>query len=147
MLKISFSRESVEGRFVPNPGFLEDVVFADPSSISASHSHEDDTLNDQGDDVNVDGAVESDSACVVRSENGSDSNCNLDDKTDVSEQVVTELGGLKVTEDISSADVHTGDQHSLSTEDVDMLLDRCLLQALHTTVKDKDLPMPGSTLW
>lgn len=139
--------ESVEGRFVPNPGFLEDVVFPDPSSISAPHSHEDGTLNDQSNDVNVDGTIESDSGCVVSSENGSDSNCNLDEKTDVSEQVATELGGLKVTEDISSADVHTVDQHSLSTEDVDMLLDRCLLQALHTTVKDKDLPMPGSTLW
>lgn len=139
--------ESVEGRFVPNPGFLEDVVFPDPSSILAPHSHEDGTLNDQSNDVNVDGTIESDSGCVVSSENGSDSNCNLDEKTDVSEQVATELGGLKVTEDISSADVHTVDQHSLSTEDVDMLLDRCLLQALHTTVKDKDLPMPGSTLW
>lgn len=139
--------ESVEGRFVPNPGFLEDVVFPDPSSILAPHSHEDGTLNDQSNDVNVDGTIESDSGCVVSSENGSDSNCNLDEKTDVSEQVATELGGLKLTEDISSADVHTVDQHSLSTEDVDMLLDRCLLQALHTTVKDKDLPMPGSTLW
>lgn len=139
--------ESVEGQFVPNPGFLDNVVFAHPSSILASHSHEGDTLNDQSNHVNVDGAVESDSGCVVRSENGSDSNCNLDDKTDVFEQVVTELGGLKVTEDISSADVHIVDQHSLSTEDVDMLLDKYLLQALHTTVKDKDLPMPGSTLW
>jgi len=132
---------------VPNAGFLEDVVFADPSSISASHSHEDETLNDQSNDVNVDGGVESVSGCAVRSENDSDSNCKLDGKTDVSEQVATELGGLKVSEDISAADVHTVDQHSLSTEDIDMLLDRCLLQALHTTVKDKDLPMPGSTLW
>ncbi|XP_021834521.1 eukaryotic translation initiation factor 2D-like [Prunus avium] len=52
-----------------------------------------------------------------------------------------------VTDD-GSADQSIGeDQHPLSTEDVDTLLEKCLLQALHTTVKDKDLPTPGSTLW
>ncbi len=35
----------------------------------------------------------------------------------------------------------------LTIEEMDALLDKCLLEALHVTVKDKDLPMPGSTLW
>jgi len=35
----------------------------------------------------------------------------------------------------------------LTTEEIDSLLDKCLLQALYTSIKEKDLPMPGSTLW
>ncbi|KAJ0603929.1 putative SUI1 domain, PUA domain, PUA-like superfamily, SUI1 domain superfamily, Pre-PUA protein [Helianthus annuus] len=61
--------ESADARYVPNAGFLEDVVFEDPSQVS------------------------------------------------------------------------------LSVEDVDALLDKCLLQAFYTTLKDKDLPIAGSTLW
>jgi translation initiation factor 2D len=36
---------------------------------------------------------------------------------------------------------------NLTTEEVDSLLNKCLLQALYTSIKDKDLPLPGSTLW
>lgn len=67
---------------------------------------------------------------------------------DTTEEGITSgVADLKVTENASTDDSVVEDQHPLSTEDVDMLLDKCLLQALHTTVKDKDLPMPGSTLW
>jgi translation initiation factor 2D len=36
---------------------------------------------------------------------------------------------------------------NLTTEEVDSLLNKCLLQALYTSIKEKDLPFPGSTLW
>lgn len=36
---------------------------------------------------------------------------------------------------------------SMRPEEMDRLLDECLLQALYTTVKDKDLPMPAGNLW
>lgn len=57
------------------------------------------------------------------------------------------MSDLKVTENVSTDGNNVEDQHTLSTEDVDEILDKCLLQALHTTVNDKDLPIPGSTLW
>ncbi|XP_010677092.2 uncharacterized protein LOC104892785 [Beta vulgaris subsp. vulgaris] len=136
--------ESVEGRFVPNAGFFEDVVFPDPSSSSsmASSLCEGDASADRRSDNEE--AVELDAANIVCSEGDPASSSQLDDKNVVSEQVALELSGLEVAE---NDEMHSENQHSLSTEDVDVLLDRCLLQALHTTVKDKDLPMAGSTLW
>lgn len=128
---------------MPNAGFLEDVVFPDPSSPSmASHPCEGDASADQESDNEE--AVEPDAVDVVCSEHDPASPSHLHDKSDISEQVTAELSALKVAE---NDELRSEDQSSLSTEDVDVLLDRCLLQALHTTVKDKDLPMPGSTLW
>ncbi|KAL0326446.1 UNVERIFIED_CONTAM: Eukaryotic translation initiation factor 2D [Sesamum radiatum] len=66
---------------------------------------------------------------------------------EVSEQITTAMVDLQVVEDAAGIESNVDDQHLLSVEDVDALLDKCLLQALHTTVKDKDLPMPGSILW
>ncbi|CAO2834422.1 unnamed protein product [Amaranthus hypochondriacus] len=135
--------ESVEGRFVPNTGFFEDVVYPDPSFLAsmASHSCEGDDCIDKT-DVNEE-EVDPTATDITCSEHDP-SSLQLDDKNDNSEQVVLELDGLKVVE---NDELRSEDQSSLSTEDVDVLLDKCLLQALHTTVKDKDLPMPGSTLW
>ncbi|XP_074280171.1 uncharacterized protein LOC141605350 [Silene latifolia] len=134
--------ESVEGRIVPNAGFFEDVVMPDPSLLDSlvSHSGETDASNDQTSDN--EGEVEP----VTSSEHGPISAVNLDDKSNI-EQVATELDGLRITENASSNESRVEEPQSMSIEDVDALLDRCLLQALHTTVKDKDLPMPGSTLW
>lgn len=67
--------------------------------------------------------------------------------TDITEQMATAMGDMQVVENASEAELNVDNQHSLSVEDVDALLEGCLLQALHTTVLDKDLPMPGSTLW
>lgn len=129
---------------MPNAGFFEDVVFPDPSSSSsmASSLCEGDASADRRSDNEE--AVELDAANIVCSEGDPASSSQLDDKNVVSEQVALELSGLVVAE---NDEMHSENQHSLSTEDVDVLLDRCLLQALHTTVKDKDLPMAGSTLW
>ncbi|KAJ0085815.1 hypothetical protein Patl1_07118 [Pistacia atlantica] len=77
---------------------------------------------------------------------------------DQQSDIATEEGGTADVKDVISEpnpgsitqNDHQGNAaelHVLSTEDVDAHLDKCLLQALHTTVKDKDLPIPGSTLW
>lgn len=64
----------------------------------------------------------------------------------MADEATAGVGDLKLTDSGSPNDPN--DQHTLSTSDVDLLLDKCLLQALHTTLKDKDLlPIPGSTLW
>ncbi|KAH9618470.1 hypothetical protein KSS87_004746 [Heliosperma pusillum] len=135
--------ESVEGRFVPNAGFFEDVVMADPSLLDSlvSQSGETDASNDQTSDN--EGEVDP----ATSSDHGLTSAVNLDDKSDVVEQAATELDGLRITENTSSNESRVEETQSMSIEDVDALLDSCLLQALHITVKDKDLPMPGSTLW
>lgn len=142
--------ESVEGRFVPNEGFLEDVVFGHPSLVS-SPSHDSDltesaceTSNDRQNNTNNDEAegsldvneLPADSSHALTTRNN-------DENT--ADQITARVGDLKLPGSDSPND--SNDQHTLSTSDIDLLLDKCLLQALHTTLKDKDLPMPGSTLW
>lgn len=71
-----------------------------------------------------------------------------DVRNELSGELCADLKGLKVSEHVPAEEPNSEkEQRSLSSEEVDSLLDKCLLQALHTTVKDKDLPMPGSTLW
>ncbi|KAG5233090.1 eukaryotic translation initiation factor [Salix suchowensis] len=138
--------ESVEGHYVPNAGFLEDVVFEDPvflSSVQVPDSCEGsgDSSNHENDGVDSKEVGES-----AISDSHPTSKTQLD--SDIVEQVTTVLGGFKVTDNIAADESTTvEEQHTLSAEDVDAYLDKCLLQALHTTVNDKDLPMPGSTLW
>lgn len=141
--------ESVEGHYVPNAGFLEDVVFADPASSFSQTSSSDamDSSRNQpseASDKEVEDSVDvaeehsvPDNAAVSQSEAGNET----------VEGITSSVADLKVTDDASFEESIVEDQQPLSAEDVDMLLDKCLLQALHTTIKDKDLPMPGSTLW
>lgn len=140
-------RELVEGHHVPNAGFLEDVVLEDPSLSStcqASESREgvDEASTDLQNDIYNKEEGESVEVLVVNSEANPSSTAELDAGGEIVEQITASVDDLKVTDE-SNAEVH----HPLTTEDVDALLDKCLLQALHTTVKDKDVPMPGSTLW
>ncbi|KAF9587127.1 hypothetical protein IFM89_039644 [Coptis chinensis] len=136
-------RESVEGHYVPNAGFLEDVVLKDPAlalgglisdscggtcNTSSQHNGTNGEVADIGD---------------VDSEHHLDKP-HIEDY--ITEEIISETSGLKITGDTSVEASNEKDQHDMSTEEVDSLLDRCLLQALYTTVKDKDLPMPGSTL-
>ncbi|KAJ6433736.1 hypothetical protein OIU84_017439, partial [Salix udensis] len=137
--------ESVEGHYVPNAGFLEDVVFEDPvflSSVQVPDSCEGSGDSSNHENDGVDGKEVRESAI---------SDCHPTSKTqldsDIVEQVTTVVGGFKVTDNIAADESTTvEEQHTLSAEDLDAYLDKCLLQALHTTVNDKDLPMPGSTL-
>lgn len=133
---------------MPNAGFLEDVVFEDPSlsstSCQGSDSYEGDASIDEENEMNNKEAAE---AIVVK-----DANSILDHVSDspdvgkdVAGQVISDVRDLKIMENVDQSNAE--DQHILSVEDLDALLDKCLLQALHTTVKDKDLPMLGSILW
>ncbi|KAH9725953.1 eukaryotic translation initiation factor 2d [Citrus sinensis] len=137
---------SVEGHSVPNAGFLEDVVVEDPAFLSTSQVSDScegaaDSSNDQKN--GEEGIIDADNA---NSEPNSTSATQYDFDGNIVEQVAADVGDLKLTENVDTVETNE-EQHVLTTEDVDAYLDKCLLQALHTTVKDKDLPMPGSTLW
>lgn len=137
---------SVEGHSVPNAGFLEDMVVEDPAflltyQVSDSCEGAADGSNDQRNDE--EGVIDTDNA---NSEPNSTSATQDDFDGNIVEQVAADVGDLKLTENVDAGETNE-EQHVLTTEDVDAYLDKCLLQALHTTVKDKDLPMPGSTLW
>ncbi|RVW60103.1 Eukaryotic translation initiation factor 2D [Vitis vinifera] len=144
----SLWQELVEGHYVPNAGFLEDVVFEDPSLSSACQASDscegvNEASSDPQNDISNKKEGESVDVLDLTSEANPSSTAQLDVSNDPAEQITANVDDLKVTDEESNVEVH----HTLSTEDVDALLDKCLLQALHTTVKDKDLPMPGSTLW
>lgn len=142
-------RESVEGHYVPNAGFFEDVVYGDPALASSSQTDDscegtdDASTYEQNDisDKGVGGSIDQTKSDVL-DEPGAVLTAQTDSTTD---EIISGVNDLKVVNDISTKESNV--QHTLSAEDVDMLLDKCLLQALHTTVKDKDVPLPGSTLW
>ena len=139
----------MEGHYVPNAGFLEDVVYGDPALASSSQTDNscegtDEASNNEQNDINnkeVGGSVNETTSDVL-DELGTPLTAQADSSTD---KIVSGMSDLNVVNDIPPEESNV--QHTLSTEDVDMLLDKCLLQALHTTVKDKDFPLPGSTLW
>ncbi|KAA8528051.1 hypothetical protein F0562_035080 [Nyssa sinensis] len=142
--------ESVEGHYVPNAGFLENVVFEDPSLSSTSqacNSCEGDTSIDQQHGIDNKEVGEAIDVIDVQSALDPASATQADFENDIAEQVIKGVGDLKVAENGSADDSSAEEQHTLSTEDIDALLDKCLLQALHTTVKEKEFPMPGSILW
>lgn len=133
---------------MPNAGFLEDVVLGDPAFLSSfrfSDSCEgaaDCSIHHQNGISNEETVTDLNNAI---SEPGSAS-ATQNDSDSYAVEVTADVVDLKLTEN-DGASESKEEQHVLSTEDVDAYLDKCLLQALHTTVKDKDLPMPGSFLW
>ncbi|KAK1288310.1 hypothetical protein QJS10_CPB19g00220 [Acorus calamus] len=145
--------QSVEGHYVPNAGFLEDVVFEDPALASINEASKpcEDTGNASNDPNDVD-AKRGEEELVLdydaHMKHQIEPSMADDIRNEISEDVATDLAELKVADGVSSEKMNDEkDQHILSIAEVDALLDKCLLQALHTTVNDKDLPMPGSTLW
>lgn len=140
----------MEGHYVPNAGFFEDVVYGDPASSSGSQGP--DSVEDFGDvhsgqtyGYAVGGDVEVND---VKLEQDPGASNQSDMKNETAEQITLDMSGLRVTDNVSAEESNAEkNQQALSSEEVDALLDKCLLQALHTTVKDKDLPVPGSTLW
>lgn len=133
--KCVFHRESAEGHYVPNAGFWEDVVMEDPAFIASGSGEEilDASVGQQTSTGNEEdeSALETATTSATDAKNGSEE-----------EHVVGSMNELNLTEG-----GNTEKQNTLSMEEVDALLDQCLLQALHTTLKEKDLPIPGSTLW
>lgn len=142
-------RESAENCHVPNAGFLEDVVFEDPAlSLSgrASDSSEVDPSVDPGNMISNEDMREAIDADTASSSVGQPSTTQNDGADEITLQLTSDLSELKVAETYAD-ESNTEGQHSLCVEEVDALLDKCLLQALHTTIKEKDLPIPGSTFW
>ncbi|XP_050231588.1 uncharacterized protein LOC126680499 [Mercurialis annua] len=144
--------ESVEGHYVPNAGFYEDVVFEDPSFLSSiqdsdSRAAASGFSNDQHNEVDPNKIGEFADGNDVISDSQPSSVTKLDSEHDTMEEVTADIGDMKIMENVDVDESTLEQQHALSTEDVDAYLEKCLLQALHTTVKDKDLPIPGSTLW
>ncbi|XP_057456977.1 uncharacterized protein LOC130747933 isoform X2 [Lotus japonicus] len=143
-----FLWQSVEGRYVPNAGFLEDVVYEDPSLFPPAH---DSAPNEVSCETSIDHqnntkggeAEESLDVNELQTDSGPALTTPKDGENDTANEITTGVADLELPDTGSAND--TTDQ--LSASDVDSLLDKCLLQALHTTVKDKDLPLPGSTLW
>lgn len=137
--KGALHRESAEGHYVPNAGFMEDVVMEDPSYLALG-SGEDISDPSAGPQMST-GNEEDESALETASTSATDA------KNYTEEHMVGSMNELNLADDVSASEANTDKQITLSPEEVDALLDQCLLQALHTTLKEKDLPIPGSTLW
>ncbi|CAI9117185.1 OLC1v1018531C1 [Oldenlandia corymbosa var. corymbosa] len=137
--------ENVENPYVPNAGFLEDVVYEDPSSIMASEVS--DSL--EGDEDGIASYKEVGDALDFKEDPHTPCSTGLTNmETEGTEQLISSMGGVRVIETAEADELdNTEEQHPLSVEEVDELLYKYLLQALHTTVKDDDLPISGSTLW
>lgn len=136
-----FHRESAEGHYVPNAGFMENVVMEDPSYLASGSVEE---ISDSSAGPQTSTEIEDESGDV---NNIGPSTSVTDAKNDTEEHVVGSMNELNLADYVSANEANTDKQNILSPEEVDTLLDQCLLQALHTTLKEKDLPIPGSTLW
>lgn len=136
-----FHRESADGHYVPNAGFMENVVMEDPSYLASGSVEE---FSDSSAGPQTSTEIEDESGDV---NNIGPSTSVTDAKNDTEEHVVGSMNELNLADDVSANEENTDKQNILSPEEVDTLLDQCLLQALHTTLKEKDLPIPGSTLW
>lgn len=140
-LSNTICRDSADGRYVPNEGFFDDIVVEDPNSVSTSQSP-DSAEQPEG---TSGGSVLAEEAGVDISDNhGADPGI----QSEAVEEITDAANELKLPEDKTTEQAPVEvEHHSLTTEEIDSLLDKCLLQALYTTIKEKDLPMPGSTLW
>lgn len=132
-------RESAEGHYVPNAGFMEDVVMEDPAYLASGLGE--DISDTSAEPKTSTGNEEDESALETASTSA------MDAKNDTEKHLTGSMNELNLADDVSANETSTDKQNTLSPEEVDTLLDQCLLQALHTTLKEKDLPIPGSTLW
>ncbi|PKU86392.1 eukaryotic translation initiation factor 2D isoform X1 [Dendrobium catenatum] len=142
-----FLWELAEGRYIPNGGFLEDIVIEDPALCTTSHTSDasGDTLNDALDTV-IDKNEQLLDIPVVHAEEDADS-LHGDSKNDDLGEMAADMARLNVSVSVSAEEQNEVRGHVGQSNEIDALLDKCLLQALHTTVKDKDLPLSGSILW
>ncbi|CAL1392758.1 unnamed protein product [Linum trigynum] len=133
---------SVDGHFVPNAGFLEDIVIEDlAASLVAQDSDSAEGLDRHSPHDEQDGKTTDEVEKLAVANDAMDhlpSSSTEASKSQV-EQLNVEVGNVKVSDNVGDESAAEEQQHTLSAEEVDSLLDNCLLQALHTTVKDKDL--------
>lgn len=128
--------ESAEDRHIPNGGFLEDIVIEDPSLCVLPQT------SDAREDILYD-AVDTVSGNTEQDTDSLPGDCKNDDLEELGEGMTR----LKVEENGLGEEQNEAKEHLALPSEIDALLDKCLLQALHTSVKDKDLPLPGSALW
>lgn len=131
-MKFSF-RASTDSPYVPNEGFYIDVVVEDPSLSSPSKTVE--GLDEPPRDL-----------ANIITEPGVGGSTHSELGKEISDELTSSMTDLKI-EGSGLVEQTNNRNQNLSLEEVDALLERCLLQALHTTVKDKDLPLAGSMLW
>ncbi|KAK3154368.1 hypothetical protein QOZ80_2BG0189630 [Eleusine coracana subsp. coracana] len=135
--------DSADGHYVPNEGFYEDIVVEDPNFVSTSRSP--DSSDEHAEGMHDGSVISAENAAVdVSDSHAADPGVHSEAVEEITDGVhKLELPDGKPTEQQPEEKVH----QNLTTEEVDSLLDKCLLQALYTTIKEKDLPLPGSTLW
>ncbi|KAI5057282.1 hypothetical protein GOP47_0027297 [Adiantum capillus-veneris] len=145
--------ESAEGRYVPNEGFFGDMVTKDPAYVPREFSEMlldedassvDEDSNENGNSIGnkletKDSVVDSSPAVVAKD------NVREEGVSKEIEGLAPDLEAVKM-DGVADAEAESAEA-PMTIEEIDRLLDTCLLQALHTTVKEKDLPMPSSTLW
>ncbi|XP_062219334.1 uncharacterized protein LOC133919095 [Phragmites australis] len=134
--------DSADGRYVPNEGFFEDIVVEDPNFVSTSQSADSSEEPAEGThDVSV---STEDVAVDISDSHAADHGVH----SEAVEEITDGVNLLKLPEGKASEQPPEEKEHqNLATEEIDSLLDKCLLQALYTSIKEKDLPMLGSTLW
>lgn len=133
-------RDSADGCYVPNEGFFDDIVVEDPNSVSTSQSPD---SAEEPEGMN-DGRVSAEDGVDISDNHGADPGI----QSEAVEEITDAVSELKLPEDKTTEQAPVEmEHHNLTTEEIDSLLDKCLLQALYTSIKEKDLPMPGSTLW
>ncbi|TVU29700.1 hypothetical protein EJB05_21279 [Eragrostis curvula] len=134
--------DSADGRYVPNEGFYEDIVVEDPNFVSTSQSP--DSSEEHAEGTHEGSVSAEDAAADISDSHVADPDVHNDTVEEITDGVhELELPEGKTTEQQPEEKGH----QNLTTEEVDSLLDKCLLQALYTSIKEKDLPLPGSTLW
>ncbi|XP_006647382.1 eukaryotic translation initiation factor 2D [Oryza brachyantha] len=134
--------DSADGRYVPNEGFYDDIVIEDPNYASLSQPSG--SSEDHAEGIH-DSTIESEEAAVDVSESHT---TDHPIHAEAIEDLTAGVNEVKLSEDRATEEPTEEREHqNMSTEEIDSLLDKCLLQALHMSIKDKDLPIPGSTLW
>lgn len=123
---------------------FEDPTFSSSRQESTACEGQSEVSNGQ-----VDGAEDEDmTESVDKMNSHSIQMREMDGSNERPGKLVADIDTLTVADDVSAEGSNVEDRHNFTSADVDALLDKCLLQALHTTIKDKDLlPLPGSTLW
>ena len=121
---------------VPNPGFTMEMIFpADEVTVAAGAASE----QPLADPCDAAVAVSADSRCE-----------DLTDADEVEGPIETSATSDMNCEASQSDAIKPAMTSSIapqSPEDMDALLQKCLLQALHKHVKDTDLPMAAGDLW
>ncbi|GAQ79177.1 eukaryotic translation initiation factor SUI1 family protein [Klebsormidium nitens] len=132
-----------EGKYSPNEGFGEKMVMGIGAGEEAGNAEAPDGGNENGDANVHEGSGES------LHEEGSDS--GLEREVEGLTIDGAQAGGPgRELEGGEKGETETEGEKAAAAmrpEEMDRLLDECLLQALYTTVKDKDLPMPAGNLW